>query len=68
MAEQLGGIAGQFILSINATPFVRECFAAFAIEEVATTWTISGGPPQRVIELIIRSRPQRIPAGVSCSG
>ena len=59
MAEQLDGIAGSFVLSINATPFVRETFARFAIEEVATTWTVSGhaaGAGRKVTELIIRNR------------
>jgi DNA adenine methylase len=60
MAAQLAGIAGQFVLSINATPFVRETFAAFQIEEVETTWTISSagaGRGTRTTELIIRNRP-----------
>jgi DNA adenine methylase len=61
MAEQLAGIAGQFILSINATPFIRETFVRFAIEEVATTWTLSTastGGGKRVGELIIRNHPR----------
>lgn len=59
MAEQLDTITGSFVLSINATPFVRETFARFAIEEVATTWTVSGhaaGAGKKVTELIIRNR------------
>lgn len=61
MAEQLAGIAGQFVLSINATDFVREAFSAFNIEEVETTWTVStasAGRGKRVTELIIRNRPK----------
>lgn len=61
MAEQLDGIAGSFVLSINNTPFVRETFARFQIEEVGTTWTISGhatGAAKKVTELIIRNRPR----------
>lgn len=61
MAEQLAAIAGQFVLSINATPFIRETFARFDIADVETTWTLSGhaaGTGQRVTELIIRS-PER---------
>lgn len=56
MAEQLAGIAGRFILSINDAPLAREVFGRFSIEEVRTTYTISskaGG--QRVGELIIRN-------------
>ena len=60
MAEQLAGIQGQFVLSINATPFVRETFAAFEIEEIATTWQLSGhtGACRKVNELLIRNRPR----------
>lgn len=61
MAEQLDGIVGSFILSINDTRFIRETFARFDIEEVRTTWTIGGGTTgsgQRVTELIIRNRPR----------
>ncbi|WP_174290991.1 DNA adenine methylase [Sphingomonas bacterium] len=57
LAQQLAGIAGQFVLSLNATRFVRETFAAFSIEEVETTWTVSSGAAgrgMRVTELIIR--------------
>lgn len=59
MAEQLATIRGQFILSINATDFIRETFAGFAIEEVTTTWTLATaatGGGQKVTELIIRNR------------
>lgn len=58
MASQLADIAGTFMLSINATPFIRETFAAFEIQEVSTTWTLSARTPKgagRVNELIIRS-------------
>lgn len=61
MAEQLDGIAGQFVMSINNTPFVRETFARFDIEEVGTTWTLSGHHSRgtkKVTELIIRNRPR----------
>lgn len=61
MAEQLAGIRGQFILSINATPFIRETFSAFDIEEVETTWSLSArtsAGPLRAKELIIRNPPR----------
>lgn len=61
MAEQLAGIAGSFVLSINDTPFIRETFARFQIDEVPTTWTVSGhaaGASRKVTELIIRNRPR----------
>lgn len=48
----LEGLQGRFILSINATPKIREVFAAFAIEEVDVNYRISGAvTPAR--ELII---------------
>lgn len=58
MAEQLDGIAGQFVMSINDTPFIRDTFARFRIDEVETTWTLSSasaGRGKKVTELIIRS-------------
>lgn len=40
LAAQLASARGQFILSINDKPAVRECFAAFRIRPIDTTWTI----------------------------
>lgn len=57
LASQLSAIAGQFVLSINATFGAREVFSRFAIEEAETTWTISTaviGGGKRVTELIVR--------------
>lgn len=59
MAEQLAHIAGKFIMSINDTPFIRETFAAFDVQEIDTTWTLSSaaaGRGMKVTELIIRNR------------
>lgn len=56
LAEVLGGIAGDFIMSINDTPLVREAFAHFAIEEVSTTWMVAQAAGKKVTELIIRNR------------
>ncbi|WP_156679331.1 DNA adenine methylase [Sphingomonas profundi] len=56
LAEQLGSIAGRFILSINDTPGARTVFNRFRIEEVETTWTIAtaaAGGGKRVTELIV---------------
>lgn len=58
MAEQLAGIAGKFVMSINDTPFIRETFAGFDIQEVDVTWmlaTAQTGAGKRVTELIIRN-------------
>ena len=59
MASQLATIAGDFIMSINNTSFIRETFAAFEIEEVDTSWSLgmhATGAPSKVTELIIRNR------------
>lgn len=56
MAQQLAGISGRFVMSINDTPFVRETFSAFDIQEVETTWSVSSaaaGRGTKVTELII---------------
>ncbi len=53
MAEQLRGLKGRFLLSINDRPEIREIFSSFPMEEVGTTYTIGAGAAQRVGELII---------------
>ena len=55
MAEQLAGIQGRFVLSINDRPLARELFGRFAIEEVPVTYTICTmhGGGQRAGELIV---------------
>lgn len=57
LADQLAAIAGRFVMTINDTPFVRETFARFSIEEVRTTWvvgTAAAGRGKPVTELVIR--------------
>ncbi|WP_267396535.1 MULTISPECIES: DNA adenine methylase [unclassified Sphingomonas] len=61
MADQLAAIAGDFIISINDTPFVRKAFARFDIQEADTTWTLgtkATGAGAKVTELIIRNKPR----------
>lgn len=58
LADQLAGIAGRFILSINDTPGARDVFGRFNLSEVETTYTVgsaSAGGAKRVGELIIRN-------------
>lgn len=43
MAEQLAGISGRFILSLNDRPEVRSIFSRFQIEGVETTYSVGGG-------------------------
>jgi DNA adenine methylase len=52
LAEQLFGIKGRFLLSLNDTPGVREVFRRFQIEAVDTTYGISG-KPQKAGEVLI---------------
>lgn len=59
MAAQLATNAGNFIMSINNTPFIAEAFAAFEIQGVDTSWSLgmqSTGAPSKETELIIRHR------------
>lgn len=56
MADELAGIKGRFLLSINDHPEVRRIFAAFTLEEVRTRYTIGGNATDKaksVGELII---------------
>jgi len=43
MAAMFTSIKGKAVLSINDHPDIRRCFAAFQIEEVPITYTVSGG-------------------------
>jgi DNA adenine methylase len=54
MAELLAKLSGRFILSLNDTPQIRQLFAGFMIEPVATTYSVGAaeGSKNRA-ELII---------------
>jgi DNA adenine methylase len=57
LAEQLAGIAGRFILTINATDGARDVFGRFNVEEVDTTYSIgasAAGAGKPVKEFIVR--------------
>ena len=56
LADQLAGIAGSFLLSINDTPGARAVFGRFAFDEVPCTYTIAtaaAGEGKKVSELIV---------------
>lgn len=55
LADQLAGIKGRFILSINDRPDVREVFRCFDIEPVEVRYTVAAEVDQRskFAELII---------------
>ena len=53
LAEQLAGIKGKFILSINDVPQIRETFAGFELREVRTRYSVAAKGNQEVGELLI---------------
>jgi DNA adenine methylase len=54
LAEQLAGIKGKFLLSINDTPGAREVFGRFAMREMETTYQLGGmANAKKVGELLI---------------
>ena len=54
LKDLLTGIKGKFIMSINATPEIRELFKGFNIEEVSTNYTLAGAhKKKKVTELLI---------------
>ena len=71
LAEMLSGIKGRFILSLNDVPEVRAIFAAFDLDEVRTTYTISGtrnDPAGSRAELLISNWPLRTLSAAVVSG
>ena len=57
LADQLRGIQGRFLISINDVPEIREIFAWASIEPVQTTYSVAGkGRNVEAAELLI-SRP-----------
>jgi len=54
LAEQLAGIKGKFLLSINDMPGAREVFGRFAMRELETTYQVGGmANAKKVGELLI---------------
>ena len=52
LAEQLAGIKGRFLMSLNDNDEVRDTFAAFSIAAIDTTYSI-GGKPKKAGEVLI---------------
>ena len=57
LAEQLKGIRGNFLLSLNDLPQTRETFRDFHVQAVRTTYTVAKGGGKRVGEIIVSNRP-----------
>jgi DNA adenine methylase len=55
MADLLGGIKGQFILSLNDRPEVRKTFKSFYIQSEKTTYTIAGGDKAKQVGEVLIS-------------
>lgn len=53
LRDLLAGISGQFILSINNTPEIRELYKDFYIEKVETVYSAGKKGKKRVSELLI---------------
>jgi DNA adenine methylase len=53
LVERLAPIAGRFMLTVNDVPEMREAFARYRVESVATRYTIAGGKGVDVAEIIV---------------
>jgi DNA adenine methylase len=53
MAEQLRGLKGVFLLSLNDRPEVRRIFSGFMIEAVEVTYSVNGGRQGTFGEVLI---------------
>ncbi|MGT2513398.1 DNA adenine methylase [Sphingomonas panni] len=53
LADQLAGIKGRFVLSINDTPGARDVFARFDQVVLPVTYTVGAGEAKKVSELVI---------------
>ena len=53
MAEQLRGLQGKFVLSLNDCPEVRQIFDGFTIRQVETTYSIATTETKKVHEVLI---------------
>ncbi|KQM79367.1 DNA methyltransferase [Sphingomonas sp. Leaf22] len=53
LADQLAGIEGRFVLSINDTAGARSVFAAFDQTVLPVTYTVGAGAAKKVRELVV---------------
>ena len=53
LADRLAGISGKLLLSVNDVPEMRQVLARFAIESVATRYSITGGKWSDVAEIVV---------------
>lgn len=58
IADRLRHLKGNFVMSINDVPEIRETLAGFNLQEAALNYTVNGGKGVPAKELIV-SGPQR---------
>jgi DNA adenine methylase len=66
LAEQLRGIEGRFLLSLNDVPEIRRIFGGFWMEQVATSYTvgIKGGEAGGALEPLIADQEPAVTAAL----
>ncbi|MBF0482017.1 MAG: DNA adenine methylase [Desulfovibrionaceae bacterium] len=55
LAEQLAGIKGKFLLSLNDVPEIREIFKPFEIEPITTRYSCTKDAPRLAKEVFIKN-------------
>jgi len=60
LADQLRGIEGRCVVSINDHPVARAAFDGFHVEAVPYKYTVARGDQRDVVELIIVGPPERV--------
>lgn len=58
MAALLQTLKGNFLLSLNDHPAIREIFVGFIIEEVETTYSMAGGGLAKRVKEVLISKPK----------
>lgn len=54
LADQLAGIEGRFVMSINDVPDIRDIFGRFELTPVETSYTVASKGAKRACELVVR--------------
>jgi DNA adenine methylase len=60
LAEQLAGIKGRFVLSINDLAATRHAFGRFKQTRVKTTYTLAGGRKAKPVAELIVTGPRAV--------
>lgn len=57
LRDQLAGVKGKWLVSINDVPEIRALFEGFNIKQVPTKYSLAAGKTQAVVELLIANYP-----------